>query len=73
LIITLIIPLSLICTMFILTFCAKTGDMDTRFQLEPALKAAFQPIYLIMCFISLITAFLFSFKKTRLIKVLRRR
>ena len=72
LIITIIIPLSLICTMLIAGFLDK-DDMETIFHIDRALEAAFQPLYLQLCLISLLTAFLFSFKKTRLIKVLRRR
>ena len=72
LIITIIIPLSLICTMLIAGFWDK-DDMETRFHIDRALEAAFQPLYLQLCLISLFTAFLFSFKKIRLIKILKRR
>lgn len=72
LIITIIIPLSLICTMLIAGFLDK-DDMETRFHIDRALEAAFQPLYLQLCLISLLTAFLFSFKKIRLIKILKRR
>ena len=72
LIITIIIPLSLICTMLIVGFLDK-DDMETRFHIDRALEAAFQPLYLQLCLISLLTAFLFSFKKIRLIKILKRR
>ena len=72
LIITIILPLSLICTMLIAGFLDK-DDMETRFHIDRALEAAFQPLYLQLCLISLLTAFLFSFKKIRLIKILKRR
>ena len=45
--ITLIMPLSLFCFMFVAGFLSKS-DLETRFHIDTALDAAFQPIALIL-------------------------
>ena len=58
---TKIIPLSLLCCMFIVGFLDKS-DLETRFHLHKAVSVAFQPIALQLYFLMAITTFLTSFK-----------
>ncbi len=64
---TVIIPLSFFCCMFIVGFLDKC-DLECRFHLYKAVKAVFQPIALQLYFLMAITTFLASFKHFRNIK-----
>lgn len=64
---TAIMPISLFCFMFVGGFLSL-GDLDTRFTLYKAVKAAFQPIALQLYFLMAITTFFASFKRFRNIK-----
>ena len=64
---TLIVPLALFCTMFVVGFLDKT-DLETRFHLYKAVKTAFQPVSLQLYLAMTITTFLASFKGFRNLK-----
>ena len=66
---TVIMPISLFCFMFVGGFLSL-GDLESRFHLYKAVKAAFQPIALQLYFLMAITTFLASFKHFRKIKKL---
>ncbi|MBQ7232695.1 MAG: hypothetical protein IJX07_05675 [Bacillales bacterium] len=66
-IITIIMPLSFCCSMLIIGFFGKS-DLETRFHLDGALNAAFQPWSLITYCVMALTAFLASFKTIRIAK-----
>ena len=61
---TVIMPLSLFCFMFVGGFLSL-ADLDSRFHLYKAVKTAFQPIALQLYFLMAITTFLASFKRFR--------
>ena len=64
-------PLSIFFTMFVAGFLDK-DDLETRFNLDRAVDAAFQPFALILYLIIAIIVFLASFKKIRIPKFIRR-
>ena len=64
-IITIIMPLSLFCCMFISGFLDKS-DLGTRFHFSRAFKTAFQPWCLIIYCCVAISTFLSSYKKIRI-------
>ncbi len=64
---TIIMPISLFCCMFVGGFLDKS-DLETRFHLYKAVNTAFQPIVLQLYFLMAITTFLASFKRFRNIK-----
>ena len=66
---TVIVPLSLFCFMFVGGFLSLS-DVYNRFNLYKAVKTAFQPICLQLYFLMAITTFLASFKRFRNIKKL---
>lgn len=66
---TIIMPMSMFCFMFVGGFLSLS-DLDTRFHLYKAVKVAFQPIVLHLYFLMAITTFLASFKRFRNIKKL---
>ncbi len=63
-IITVIMPLSLLCFMFIGGFFDKS-DLGTMFHLDRALATALNPICLLEYFCMTISTFLLSYKKIR--------
>ena len=66
---TVIMPISLFCFMFVGGFLSLS-DLESRFHLYKAVKTAFQPICLQLYFLMGITAFFASFKHFRKIKKL---
>ena len=64
---TLIMPLSFFCTMFVVGFLGK-DDMGGRVHIYKAVDAAFQPIALILYFAMAIITLLASLKCFRTIK-----
>ena len=64
---TVIMPISLFCFMFVGGFLSLS-DLESRFHLYKAVKAAFQPIALQLYFLMAITTFFASFKRFRNIK-----
>ena len=66
---TVIMPISLFCFMFVGGFLSLS-DLESRFHLYKAVKTAFQPITLQLYFLMAITTFLASFKHFRKIKKL---
>ena len=64
---TLIMPLSLFCTMFVVGFLSKS-DMGSRFHIYKAVDAAVQPIALILYFTMAIITLLASLKYFRNLK-----
>ena len=66
---TVIMPISLFCFMFVEGFLSLS-DLDSRFHLYKAVKTAFQPIALQLYFLMAITTFFASFKHFRKIKKL---
>ncbi len=62
---TVIVPLSLFCSMFIVGFLDKS-DLETRFHLYKAVNAAIQPIALQLYFSMSIVTFLTSYKTFRI-------
>lgn len=64
---TVIMPISLFCFMFVGGFLSSS-DVYNRFNLYKAVKTAFQPIVLQLYFLIAITTFLASFKRFRNIK-----
>ena len=64
-ILTVIMPLSLFCFMFIGGFFDKS-DLGTMFHLDRAFKTALQPTCLIEYCCMAISAFLLSYKKSRI-------
>ena len=59
--ITLAMPLSLFCFMFVLGFLSK-DDLETRFHLYLAVHASLQPFSLFLYAVMASTAFVFSLK-----------
>ena len=59
--ITLAMPLSLFCFMFVLGFLSK-DDLETRFHLYLAVHASLQPFALFLYAVMAITALVFSLK-----------
>ena len=66
--ITLIMPLSLFCSMFVGGFLSKS-DLETRFHLHIAVDVAFQPIALIFYFAMAIITFITSLKFFKNLKI----
>ena len=66
--ITLVMPLSLFCFMFVVGLLSES-DMETRFHLHIAADTAFQPITLIIYLAMAITTFVVSLKFFRNLKV----
>ena len=64
---TLIMPLSFFCTMFVVGFLDK-DDMGDRFHIYKAVDAAFQPIALILYFAMAIITLVASLKYFRNLK-----
>lgn len=64
---TVIMPISLFCCMFVGGFLDKS-DLETRFHLYKAVNVAFQPIALLLYFLMAIVTLLASFKRFRDIK-----
>ena len=64
---TVIMPISLFCFMFVGGFLSLS-DVYNRFNLYKAVKTAFQPIALQLYFLMAITTFLASFKRFRNLK-----
>ena len=64
---TAIVPLSFFILMFVVGFLDKS-DLETRFHLYKAFRAAFQPWVLFDCLAMALTTFLASFKPIRIIK-----
>ena len=64
---TAIVPLSFFLLMFVVGFLDK-DDLETRFHLYKAFRAAFQPSCLLKYLIMALTTFLASFKPIRIIK-----
>ena len=65
---TAIVPLSFFLLMFVVGFLDK-NDLETRFHLYKAFRAAFQPWVLFDCLAMALTTFLASFKPIRIIKL----
>ena len=70
-IMTVLMPLSLLCTMFIVGFLDK-DDMETRFHFYKAFKAAFQTFALQYYFMMAVSTFLASFKAIRINRIVKR-
>ena len=64
---TVIMPLSMFCFMFIIGFLSKS-DMETRFHLYKAVDASFQPFTLLLCLSMAIVTLLTSLKRFRNLK-----
>ena len=64
---TLIMPLSFFCTMFVGGFISKS-DLGSRFHIYKAVDAAFQPIALVLYFAMAIITLLASLKYFRNLK-----
>ena len=66
--ITLVMPLSLFCFMFVGGFLSKC-DLETQFHLSIAINVSFQPIALLLYVAMAITTFVASLKFFRNIKI----
>lgn len=71
-IMTVIMPLSFFCLMFIVGFLDKC-DLETRFHFDRAFKAISQPLSVKMYFMMGIITFLASFKPIRVVRIIKSR
>ena len=67
LLVTVLMPLALFCCMFVAGFLDK-DDLETRFHLYNASRAAFQPIAWQLYALMAVTAFAASFKPLRKVR-----
>lgn len=63
-IMTMLVPLSFFCCMFVGGFLSKS-DLETRFHLHIAIDTAFQPVVLLLYLLMAIITFFGSFKLLR--------
>ena len=66
-VITAFMPFALFLTTFVIGFLEK-DDLETRFNLDKAIEAAFQPLFLVLYVIMGLITLLASSKKIRIIK-----